>query len=137
MRHGIEAALISGDLSVDHLPGAFNEAVGTLLGLKVPDDRRGCLQDIHWYGGAYGYFPMYLVGAMIAAQLFKTVREKVAGLEDALAEGDFRPLVTWLRENIHGKASLMDRDELVESATGAPASAEAYLTHLERRYLGD
>jgi carboxypeptidase Taq len=137
VRHGIESALIAGDLTVDDLPGAFNEAVERLLGLKVPDDRRGCLQDIHWYGGAYGYFPMYLVGAMIAAQLFQTAREKVTGIEDALAEGDFRPLVAWLRENIHGKASLMDRDELVESATGAPASADAYLAHLERRYISN
>ncbi len=135
VRYGLEKALISGDLPVDELPGGFGEAVAALLGLKVPDDRRGCLQDIHWYGGAYGYFPMYLVGAMVAAQLFDAARTARADLEPALAKGDFRPLVEWLRANIHGKGSLMDRDELVAAATGSPAGAGHFLKHLERRYL--
>jgi carboxypeptidase Taq len=135
VRYGLEKALMSGDLTADELPGAFNDAVAALLGLKVPDDRRGCLQDIHWYGGAYGYFPMYLVGAMVAAQLFAAARAARSDLEPALAKGDFRPLVEWLRAHIHGKGSLMDRDELVAAATGSPADAEHSLEHLERRYL--
>jgi carboxypeptidase Taq len=135
VRYGLEKAMIAGDLAVDDLPGAFNDAVATMLGLDVPDNRRGCLQDIHWYGGAYGYFPMYLVGAMVAAQLFDAAKTARPDLEPALAKGDFRLLVEWLRANIHGKGSLMDRDELVAAATGSPAGAEHFLAHLERRYV--
>jgi len=135
VRYGIEKALISDDLTIDDLPGAFNAAVREFLGLDVPDDRRGCLQDIHWYGGAYGYFPMYLAGAMIASQLFDAARTADAAIEPGLASGEFRPLVAWLRENVHSKGSLMDRDELVAAATGEPAGAAHYLAHLERRYI--
>lgn len=135
VRFGIEKALIAGDLGVDELPAAFNEAVAALLGLEVTDDRDGCLQDIHWYGGAYGYFPMYLVGAMTAAQLFRAAITATPGLEDALGEGNFGPLVGWLREHIHSKGSLFDREALVTAASGAPTGANAYLDHLRRRYV--
>ena len=134
-RYGLEKALIGGDLSVEDIPGAFNAAVEDNLGLKVPDDRNGCLQDIHWYGGAYGYFPMYLVGAMVAAQLFHAAKAAVPTLEAGLAEGDFQPLVDWLRRNIHSKGSRLDRDALVKAASGSPAGADHYLRHLERRYV--
>ncbi len=137
IRYRLEKALISGDLAVDDLPDAFNAAVNELLGLTVPDDRRGCLQDIHWYGGAYGYFPMYLKGAMVAAQLFEAAVAATPGILTALGQGDFAQLVGWLRDNVHGRASLTDGDTLVENATGAPPSAAAYLRHLDRRYVGD
>lgn len=137
VRHGIEKALISGDLAVADLPGAFNEAVAGLLDLDVPDDRHGCLQDIHWYGGAYGYFPMYLMGAMIAAQLFEAAVAASPEILPALGSGEFAPLVGWLRSNIHSKGSLLDRDALVAGATGSPTGAAAYLRHLDRRYVGD
>ncbi|MCW5697268.1 MAG: carboxypeptidase M32 [Bauldia sp.] len=135
VRFGIERALIAGELAVDDLPAAFNEAVAGLLGVTVPDDRRGCLQDIHWHGGAYGYFPMYLVGAMTAAQLFAAAVEADPALRPALAEGDFRPLVAWLRTHIHSRGSAVDRETLVCDATGAPTGADRFLTHLRARYL--
>lgn len=134
VRYELEKAMIAGDLSVDDLPGAFNERVLALLGLRVPDDRRGCLQDIHWYGGAFGYFPMYLVGAMTAAQLFAAASKAQPDLLPSLAEGRFEPLVSWLREHVHGKASFRDSDEIMTEATGRPTTADDFLTHLERRY---
>lgn len=135
IRYGIEKALVAGELDVDDLPEAFNAAVAEMLGLTVPDDQHGCLQDIHWYGGAYGYFPMYLVGAITAAQLFVAAAAARPEVEPALGAGDFAPLVSWLRENIHSKASLHDREQLIEAATGAPTSAAPFLSHLRRRYI--
>ncbi len=137
VRYGVERALITGELAVDDLPAAFNAAVAELLGVTVPDDRRGCLQDIHWHGGAYGYFPMYLVGAMTAAQLFAAASETNPAVRSALGSGDFRPLVSWLRTNIHERGSLTDRDTLVRDATGAPTGSAAFLRHLESRYYLD
>lgn len=135
VRYELERAMIAGDLAVDDLPEAFNAAVKTYLGLDVPDDRRGCLQDIHWHGGAFGYFPAYLAGAMIASQLFDAARAADGEIEPSLGRGDFRLLVSWLRANIHAKGSLLAKDDLIAAATGAPPNAEHYLAHLERRYL--
>ncbi len=135
LRYELEKAMINGDLAIDDLPGAFNAAIKEFLGLDVPDDRRGCLQDIHWYSGAFGYFPTYLVGAMTAAQLFDAATDADAGLKPGLARGDFQPLVGWLRANIHVKASLLDWQDLIVAATGAPLGSAKFIGHLQNRYL--
>ena len=134
LRYEIERALISGDLDVTDLPGAFDAAVEKYLGLQVPDDRLGCLQDIHWYAGAFGYFPTYLVGAITAAQLLLAANTADPDITNALAKGRFNPLADWLRENIHSKASLQDWDELIFAASGEEVGSAAFLQHLERRY---
>ncbi len=107
-----------------------------LLGLKVPNDRLGCLQDIHWPGGAWGYFPTYTLGAMAAAQLFDAACRAEPEVRPALGRGDFEPLRTWLRTNVHAKGSLLETDEILTEATGRPLEAETYRRHLQRRYLG-
>lgn len=137
LRTDLERALVSGDLAVADLPAAFNAGMRELLGLEVPDDARGCLQDIHWPSGAWGYFPTYTLGAIAAAQLFAAARAQVPDIEDRLAEGDFAPLVGWLRREVHAKGSLLETDELLEQATGRPLTLEPYLAHLRRRYLED
>ncbi|GEP06763.1 carboxypeptidase M32 [Methylobacterium oxalidis] len=136
LRYGLETAMIAGDLAVADLPGAFNDGMRDLLGLAVPDDRLGCLQDIHWPGGSWGYFPTYTLGALAAAQLFRAAREAEPDLVPALARGDFGPLTGWLRANVHAKGSLLDTDALLQEATGAPLGAAAFRLHLEERYLG-
>ena len=85
LRFRLEQALVAGALSVADLPGAWNDGFQALLGMTPPDDARGCLQDIHWYDGAFGYFPSYTLGAMAAAQLMAAARREVAGLDAALA----------------------------------------------------
>lgn len=135
LRYRIEKAMITGALQISDLPGAFNDAVKEMLGLEVPDDRRGCLQDIHWYGGAWGYFPAYLVGAVTAAQLYVAASKALPDLSGAIARGEFAPLVKWLRESLHRKASLLDTRELVRQATGQELGVEAYQRHLRSRYL--
>ncbi|MCE4224209.1 carboxypeptidase M32 [Methylobacterium sp. C25] len=137
LRYELETAMVAGDLTVADLPGAFNEGMKRLLGLTVTNDREGCLQDIHWPGGSFGYFPTYTLGAMGAAQLFAAACEALPGIRPALAQGDFSGLCGWLRENVHAKGSLLQTDELFVAATGKPLGAEDFLAHLERRYAAD
>jgi len=134
LRWRLERAMIRGELEVAGLPAAWNAGMRELLGIEPPDDRRGVLQDIHWPLGAIGYFPCYTVGALLAAQLVRRVREEVGDLDAALAAGDFAPAVSWLRERVHARASLPLFDELVEEATGESLSADAFLAHVAGRY---
>ena len=137
LRTKLETALISGDLAVADLPGAWNEGMHKLLGITPPSDREGCLQDIHWYDGAFGYFPTYTLGAMTAAQLFAAAKASDPAIYESLADGHFAPLMAWLRENVHGKGSLLSSTQLLEQATGKPLDAEVFMTHLRHRYLED
>ena len=135
VRYDLEKALIAGDLQIDDMPSAFNAGIEAMLGLKVPNDRVGCLQDIHWPGGAWGYFPTYTLGAMTAAQLFDAACRAEREILPSLGKGDFAPLRTWLRANVHQKGSLLESDELITAATGRPLAADVFESHLHRRYL--
>ena len=135
LRYRLETAVLAGDLALADLPGAWNDGMEALLGIRPPDDRRGCLQDIHWYSGAWGYFPTYTLGAMAAAQLYAAAKAADAGIEPALADGDFAPLYGWLGPNVHQQASRCGTGALIERATGRPLDAAAFKAHLEARYL--
>lgn len=135
LRYRLEKSLIAGDLPLADLPGAWAEGMAELVGIAPPDDRTGCLQDIHWYDGAWGYFPTYTLGAMIAAQLFDAAKRAVPSILPSIAKGDFAPLLAWLRAHVHGKGSLFSTAELVREATGRPLDASIYKRHLETRYL--
>ena len=134
LRYDLERAMIDGSLALTDLPGAFGDGMRAMLGLVVPDDARGCLQDIHWSIGAWGYFPTYTLGAVTAAQLFAAARAAMPDLLAQLAAGDFAPLVAWLRREVHAKASSLSTQELVADATGRPLEVEPYLAHLRTRY---
>lgn len=135
LRFRLERALIRGDLNAADLPEAWNAGFKELLGLTPPSDREGCLQDIHWYDGAIGYFPSYTLGALAAAQIFQAAERAVPGLRDGLALGDFKPLMGWLAANIHGQGAKGSTDEILIRATGKPLGAEDFKEHIERRYL--
>jgi carboxypeptidase Taq len=134
LRYRLEPALLAGDLALADLPGAWNEGMRELLGVTPPTDREGCLQDIHWAGGAFGYFPCYTLGAMMAAQLSEALRAALPELEARIAVGDFRPLLGWLRANIHEQGSLLDTHTLLTRATGRPLEPQPFLDHLRHRY---
>jgi carboxypeptidase Taq len=136
LRYRLEQALLSGDLAIPDLPGAWRDGMKLLLDVTVPGDRDGCLQDIHWPSGSFGYFPTYTLGALAAAQLYAAARAQEPGIPAAIAHGDFRPLLAWLRRNVHGVGSRLSTDDLLRQATGAPLSAKAFRVHLEKRYLG-
>lgn len=129
--------MIAGDLAVADLPGAWGDGMVELLGIRPPDDRLGCLQDIHWPDGDFGYFPTYSLGAMAAAQLAAAARATDPQIMPSVGRGNFQPLMAWLRANLHNKASLMSTDELLIEATGKPLGADAFKDHLRRRYLED
>ena len=135
LRYNLERAMIAGDLDPADLPGAWNDGMRKLLGVTPPNDRLGCLQDIHWYDGAWGYFPTYTLGAMAAAQLFQAAVAADAAIPTGIAQGDFAPLIGWLRANVHAKGSLLTARELLSEATGRPLDPEAFKAHLRRRYL--
>ena len=135
LRYRLEKALVAGDLSLADLPAAWNDGMKELLGLTPPSDREGCLQDIHWFVGAWGYFPTYTLGAMTAAQLFAAACAAVPEIPAAIARGDFKPLLAWLADKIHGEASRWSSRELIERATGRSLDPAVFKAHLERRYL--
>ena len=135
LRFRLEQALVAGTLSVADLPGAWNDGFHALLGMTPPDDARGCLQDIHWYDGAFGYFPSYTLGAMAAAQLMAAARREVAGLDAALGRGDLSPLLAWLRARVHGLGSRFEFNALLSEATGKPLDPADFQAHLTARYL--
>src|SRR5690606_1747072 len=109
----LEQKLFSGDLAVRDLPEAWNEASRDLLGLEPTRDREGVLQDVHWSDGAFGYFPSYCLGNMMAAQLWSRVLEERPTLEEDFARGDFSWLLRWLRDNVHAHGRRFELPELV------------------------
>ena len=135
LRVELEAALIDGSLAVRDIPAAWADAMRARLGLEVPDDARGCLQDIHWSSGMIGSFCSYTIGNVMAAQLFEAAQAGLPGLAAALAEGDTAPLADWLRENVWRHGRRYSRDEILLRATGSTLSPEAYLGYLRRKFL--
>jgi carboxypeptidase Taq len=135
LRTRLERALLVDDLAVADLPDAWNAGMRDLLGVVPPDDAMGCLQDIHWFDGAIGYFPTYTLGALAAAQLFQAALRADPGIPAAIAAGDFAPLRTWLGTHVHGRGSSASTDEILRDATGSALGTEAFLAHLRARYL--
>ncbi len=136
LRYRLEKDLLTGDLAPADLPAAWGDGMAALLGIRPPNDRLGCLQDIHWAHGLIGYFPTYTLGALAAAQLFRAASDAEPTLPDAIRKGDFVPLLTWLRANVHEWGSILTSEELIERATGAPLGTAAFEAHLAERYIG-
>ena len=137
LRYRLERALIEDRLQLKDLPGAWNDGMRELVGIAPTDDRDGCLQDIHWYCGLWGYFPTYTLGAMTAAQLFQAATVQDASIKPGLATGDFAPLLAWLRTNVHNRASSVPAAQLLTDATDKPLDTDAFQRHLQSRYLSD
>ena len=137
LRYELETALLDGSLTVADIPAAWHEKMSSYLGLSTEGNfAGGCMQDVHWFTGLIGYFPTYTLGAVIAAQLFATIRERVVGVDDAIRQGDFNVLVDWLRANVHGRGRLLPAMNLIAEVTGYELDATAFLDHLRARYLG-
>ncbi|MFL2782602.1 MAG: carboxypeptidase M32 [Rhodospirillales bacterium] len=135
LRYNIEKSLISDKITLNDLPEMWNENMKKMLGITPTNHELGCLQDIHWFDGAWGYFPSYTLGAMNAAQLFNSAVRENTSILPSIKRGDFGPLYDWLIENIHGLGSLYETPELLERATGQPLNAEIFKQHLISRYL--
>ncbi len=135
LRYRLERAMIGGELRLRELPGAFADGMQRLLGVRPPDDRDGCLQDIHWPSGLFGYFPTYTLGALTAAQLYASAVKAEPDIPRGLARGDARPLLGWLGQHVHGLGASIPPGEIVRRATGAPLDPQVFRRHIERRYL--
>ena len=135
LRYRLEKAMLAGELAIADLPAVWNQSMRDLLGVVPPDDRLGCLQDIHWYDGAWGYFPTYTLGAMAAAQIYNAAADSVPAIPKAIASGNFQPLMDWLGKRIHCMGSLLSTTDLIKSATGRPLDDSAFRAHLQSRYL--
>lgn len=134
LRFEIEMGLIEGDLKVSEVPEAWNSKMKQYLGLDVPSDAEGCLQDIHWSHGSFGYFPTYALGNLYAAQLFETIETAIPDLWSQVGEGNFAPLLAWLRTNVHEVGRRKLATEIVTDATGVAPSSEPYMRYLESKY---
>jgi carboxypeptidase Taq len=133
LRFELERALVEGTLSVADLPTAWNDGMRRLLGVTVPSDADGVLQDVHWSSGAFGYFPSYALGCLIAAQLWETLESELGEQDDALAAGDVEAIAVWLGEKVHRHGRRLDTEPIVESATGRGLDPAPFLRHLGSR----
>ncbi|MBN2308003.1 MAG: carboxypeptidase M32 [Candidatus Hydrogenedentes bacterium] len=134
LRFEIEVGVIEGRIAVADLPEVWNAKMKEYLGVDVPDDLRGCLQDIHWAHGSMGYFPTYTLGNLYASQIFERILDDLPGLWDDIAAGRFGGLLDWLREHIHRRGRRDLAPAVVRDVTGREPGAEAYLGYLERKY---
>lgn len=129
LRYELEVALIEGGLAVRDLPDAWRQRMRELLGVEVRSDKLGCLQDVHWSAGSFGYFPSYALGCLIAAQLWETIETELGSQEDALSRGEVSAIQRWLGEAVHIHGRRIDTLALVEQATGRGLGAQPFLRY--------
>lgn len=135
LRFEIERGLIDGSVHVDDIPALWNEKMQEYLGVTPPDDAQGCLQDVHWSAGLFGYFPTYTLGAMAAVQIFATAKNELPDLEADIAAGRFGPLKGWLNDKIHALGSLYPTaDDLLQAVTGKPLDPTLFIDYLKQKY---
>jgi len=137
IRYELERRLLSGELAAKDLRDAWNALSADRLGLVPASDVEGCLQDIHWAIGSFGHFTSDGVGAVIAGQLWETIREQQPGIDSEIAAGQFGSLLAWLRERVHAMGASLGVPQLVQHATGRPLTAAPFLRYLERKYLAE
>jgi carboxypeptidase Taq len=131
IRFELERAILSGDLNTADLPAAWNDAYKKYMGLEVPSDKEGVLQDVHWSFGLIGYFPTYTLGNLYAAQFWAQVRSENPDLDNQIASGDFAPLLQWFRSNVHTHGRRYSPAQLCEKSTGKPLSNEPLVSYLK------
>ncbi|HEV3252588.1 MAG TPA: carboxypeptidase M32 [Puia sp.] len=130
IRYELEKLLIAGDLETPDIPGWWNEQYENYLGLRIPNDKKGCLQDVHWSHGSFGYFPTYSLGSFYAAQLFAAAEQQIPDLSRAVEAGDTLPLLGWLRTRIHHQGRMFTSEDLCLRASGKTLDVRLFLRYL-------
>ncbi len=133
IRTELEIALLEDGLSVEELPYEWNKRYKDLLGVIPKNDAEGCLQDVHWSEGSFGYFPSYLLGHIISAQLTRSMEQKLGSIDERISLGDVSSLLTWLRENVHHFGRKLNGEQLVKEVTGEDLNAKLFLHYLESK----
>lgn len=134
LRYEIEKDLIEGSISVKDLPSIWNEKMHESLGLRVPNDAHGVLQDVHWSGGMLGYFPTYTLGNLYSAQLNEKIRSDMPDFDMKLSRGEFLPIRDWLNTKVHRFGRTYSARELMRKVTGSDLSAMPFLSYLDKKY---
>ncbi|CAI2718274.1 carboxypeptidase M32 [Nitrospina watsonii] len=134
LRYEIEKGLFDGSMQVQDLPRIWNDKMEAYLGIRPPTDREGVLQDVHWSGGAFGYFPSYTLGAMMACQFYKALEREMPDIRDHIASGNFKVIKEWLNRNVHSKGKLYDTDTLLKQVTGEPFNPSPFIAYLQAKY---
>jgi|TARA_B110000263_G_scaffold105228_1_gene91906 carboxypeptidase Taq len=133
IRYEIEKMLISGDIEVDDLPKVWNEMYDEFLGISAPNNALGVLQDVHWSMGAFGYFPTYTLGNLYSAQLLNAARKELGDIEAQIRNGNFSPLLNWMRDKVHSRGSILEPALLIEEATGSLPSSDEFVDYLREK----
>jgi carboxypeptidase Taq len=133
LRFELELEIFGGELHLPDLPEAWNARMRDYLGVEVPDDANGVLQDVHWAGGTFGYFPTYALGNVIAGQLWQRITRDLPDVDERIGRGDLVPLRDWLRENLHRHGNKFMPKELMERVVGGPIDVDPYLGQLRER----
>jgi carboxypeptidase Taq len=137
MRYRLEKQMINGTLDPADLPAAWNKMSKDMFGREPKDNAEGCMQDVHWFCGLWGYFPSYALGYMGAVQLFDAAVKDDPAIPAKIEKGEFLPLKDWLTEHVHSKGSLVTAKQLIKDATGEELSADPLKAHLKARYLDE
>ena len=133
IRYEIEKKLIAGDIEVDDLPDAWDDMYEEFLGIRAPNRTLGVLQDIHWSFGAFGYFPTYTLGNLYSAQLLTAAKKEIPNHDELIKNGDFTPLLKWMRKNVHSRGSIIEPSALIEEATGNSPSPDDFVKYLQNK----
>ena len=136
IRYEIEKMLISGSLKVSDIPQVWNSLYKKYLGVNVPDHKQGCLQDVHWSHGSFGYFATYSVGSLYAAQFWETIQLQYPTVNKQIAKGDYGQISEWLNKNIYRFGRMFTSDELCKNATGSKLNSAAFINYANNKFLG-
>lgn len=134
LRYEIEKGMFDGTMDIDGLPEIWNDKMENYLGIRPPKDTLGVLQDVHWSGGDFGYFPSYTLGAMYACQFYNAMKKDIQDLEERILQKDFAVIKSWLNEHIHRKGRIYSTEELVRQVTGEGLNADHFVNYLKEKY---
>jgi carboxypeptidase Taq len=134
IRYEIEKMLIGDEISVDDIPTIWNQKYFDYMGIKVPDDKHGCLQDIHWSHGSFGYFPTYSIGSFYAAQFYHYAKLQINELDEMVMNGEFEPLLKWLRNHVHQYGRLKSAKEICENICGKPLDVKYFINYAKEKF---
>ena len=134
LRFELELDLIDGKITVKELPGCWNQKMTDLLGITPKTDSEGVLQDMHWSGGSFGYFPTYAIGTIYSSQLFKQFLEEHATMREEISQGNYTAIINWLHEHVHQYGRLMTADELIKKTCGEGLNSKVFVTYLKEKY---
>jgi carboxypeptidase Taq len=136
IRYGIEKQLIDGSIGAKDIPAIWNECYKNYLGVTVPDDKQGCLQDVHWSHGSFGYFATYSIGSLYAAQLYAAILKQDPSLDREISTGNYQPLLNWLQQHIYKFGRYYTSGELCKEATGEALNSNFFIDYATQKYSG-